>query len=322
MTLRFDLQRDGPLAFPVTPMLPDGSLDLPAFEEHLAWLLGFEPPALFVACGTGEFASLSSSEVGQLAKAAVDMAGTGVPVYVGAGQALGVANEFARVAEAAGAAGLLLFPPYQREAEPVGVAAYCRAVAQGTELPIVLYQRDGVTFEPETLNLLLDLPNVVGLKDGIGDVERIQRIVHAVGDRLSYFNGMPTAETYQPSYAAAGVPYYSSAVFNFVPEVSWAFWRALNRGDQPTVKAIIGGFFAPLAELRRKTKGYAISLVKAGVALRRGDVGPVRPPLVEVSAVHKQRLDELIAAGLELVASAALAVTTPAHTGDPLTPPR
>ncbi len=298
MSIGFALQRSGPLAFPITPMHPDGSLDLATFQSHLDWMLGYQPPALFVACGTGEFASLEPAEVGLLARTAVERAGTSVPIYVGAGQSLAVAKGFAHAAEAAGAAGLLLFPPYLRDAQAAGIMAYCRSVAQSTELPIVLYQRDGIAFEPEDLQTLLDLPNVVGLKDGLGDIERMIRIVHGVGDRLTYFNGMPTAETYQPSYAAAGVPYYSSAVFNFVPEVSWAFWRALERGDREGQDKLIRAFFAPLAELRRKAKGYAIALVKAGVALRRGDVGPVRPPVVEVRAAHRDRLAELIDVGL------------------------
>lgn len=299
----FNLDRDGPLAFPITPMHRDGSLDLAAFKQHLDWILEHEPPALFVACGTGEFASLTPSEVGELTAVAVSRAGSNVPVYVGAGQSLGVATEFAQAAESAGASGLLVFPPYQREAEPAGLVAYFEAIAQRTELPIILYQRDGVALDPESIAPLLALRNIAGLKDGLGDIERIQRIVRTVGDRLTYFNGMPTAETFQPSYAAAGVPFYSSAVFNFVPEISWAFWHASQRGDSAMVNSLLTRFFVPLAELRRRQKGYAVSLVKAGAALRRGGTVTVRAPLVGVGAEDSMRLVELIKVGLEVVSA-------------------
>lgn len=293
-------ERRGPLAFPITPMRPDLSLDRDGFESHVAWMVEQGAPALFVACGTGEFASLSAQEIGELANLAV-RASNGAPVFVGTGQSMPNAVASAQAAEEAGAAGLLLFPPYLREFETRGLVAYVRAIATATSLPVILYQRDGVAFEPEILEQLLDLPTVSGLKDGLGDVERMQRIVYRVGDRLTYFNGMPTAETYQPSYLAAGVPYYSSAVFNFVPEVSWAFWRALAHGDDATVRDLVNGFFVPLAELRRKVKGHAITLVKAGVKIRRGNVGPARPPLLEASGEHVSELGRLIDTALELV---------------------
>lgn len=306
--MTFTIPADGPLAFPITPLRTDLSIDLSRFEEHVAWMVGQGAPALFVACGTGEFASLTASEIGELASVAVG-ASDGAPVYVGAGQTLPTAVACARYAQDAGAAGLLLFPPYLREFDAAGLVGYVRAVAGSTALPIVLYQRDGIAFEPEVLGKLLDLPNIVGLKDGLGDVERMQRIVHSVGDRLAYFNGMPTAETYQPSYAAAGVPHYSSAVYNFVPEVSWAFWRAQHNGDGDQVAKLIQSFFVPLAELRRKVKGYAIALVKAGVTIRRGYSGTVRPPLVEATAELRRQLETLIVHALEIVEPGAMKAT-------------
>ncbi len=300
--MKLSFERDGPFAFPITPMTATLEVDLPEFERHLVWMMDHSAPALFVACGTGEFASLSAGEVGELARVAVDVSEGKAPVFVGAGQALPVAIENARAAERAGASGLLLFPPYLREFEAEGLIAYAEAVSRSTSLPVILYQRDGIAYEPAVLDRLVRLPNVLGLKDGLGDVERMQRTVAAFGERLTYFNGMPTAETFQPSYRAAGVPFYSSAVFNFVPEVSWAFWRALEAGDDVTVRRIIADFFVPLAELRRQAKGYAVALVKAGVWSRRSAGGPVRAPLVEVLPEHLSALERLIASGLKAAA--------------------
>ena len=296
-----DFLDHGPLAFPVTPFGADGTLDVSTFRAHLGWMLSYRPPALFVACGTGEFASLDADEVARLVEAAVAEAGDDIPVYAGVGHGLGVAKQFARVAEDAGASGLLVLPPYLVRGEQSGLLDYYRRLANETSLPMILYQRDTAVFEPETVAELASIPNVVGLKDGLGDIERVQSIVQSVGSGLTYFNGMPTAETFQPAYAALGVPHYSSAVFNFVPEVAWAFYRASREGDRQTADRLLDGFFLPFARLRNRVRGYAVALVKAGVSIRWGSVGAVRPPLVDVRDEHARILADLVARGCELV---------------------
>lgn len=284
----------GPLAFPVTPFTDELELDLPAFQEHIARLLDYEPPAFFVACGTGELASLDQEEVATLVTAALEVVGDKAPVIAGAGQGLKVAQGMIRAADKAGAAGFLVLPPYLVGGEQEGLHDFFVALARSTELPLILYQRDNVRLEPETVERLTEAPNIVGLKDGLGDVELMQRVITTLGSRLAYFNGMPTAETFQAAYAGLKVPHYSSAVFNFVPEVAWAFYRASNKGDGATVERLLRDFFVPLARLRRRVQGYAVSLVKAGVALRWGSVGPVRPPLIEARAEHVAELRSLI----------------------------
>lgn len=296
----FALKRLGPLAFPITPFHADGSLDLPAYRAHLAWMVSFEPPALFVACGTGEFAALDAGEVGRLVGATREVVGDNVPIYAGAGQALATAQRCAREAADAGATGILAFPPYLVEAEQAGLLAYYRAIAAATPLGVIVYGRRDAPLTLETVVALAEVDTVVGYKDGVGDIERIQAITRTLGDRMSYFNGMPTAETFQPSYAAAGVPHYSSAVFNFVPEVSWAFHGALERGDEDAVVRLLSEFFVPLATLRNRVRGYAIALMKTGAALRRGVNNTVRAPLVAVSETDRKELERLMERGLEL----------------------
>ncbi|MEX2534783.1 MAG: 5-dehydro-4-deoxyglucarate dehydratase [Trueperaceae bacterium] len=297
----FEIVRPGPLAFPVTPFHEDGSLDEEGFERHLSWMLEYDPPALFVACGTGEFASLDEAEVACLVRVTSRLVGATIPIFAGVGLGLPIACRIARAAQEAGAHGLLVLPPYLVTAEQDGLIDYYRQLAEATPLALILYQRDNAVFEPATVARLADLPTVVGFKDGLGDIERMQRIVSALGERLVYFNGMPTAETFQPAYSALGVHRYSSAVFNFVPEVAWAFHSALVKGDGGTVARLLSEFFVPLSNLRRQVKGYAVSLVKAGVAIRRGPVGPVRAPLVNVRSEHLKELEGIIDRGLAAV---------------------
>jgi 5-dehydro-4-deoxyglucarate dehydratase len=296
----FTLERPGPLAFPITPFDEGGGLDLPAYRAHLEWMMSHEPPALFVACGTGEFAALDPDEIGRLIAATREVVGSDLPVYAGAGQSLAIAQRCARAAADAGATGLLAFPPYLVDAEQSGLLAYYRAIAETTPLGVIVYGRREAPLTLDTVAALSQVNTVVGYKDGVGDIERIQSITRSLGDRLAYFNGMPTAETFQPSYAAAGVAHYSSAVFNFVPEVSWAFHRALEGGDEAAVARLLSEFFVPLAALRNRVRGYAIALVKTGASLRRGVRDDVRPPLIPVAPADRQVLERLIARGLEL----------------------
>lgn len=304
MNPTFSTKHAGPLAFPTTPFHADGSLDMDTFRAHIRWLIEFDPPALFVASGAGEFPSLDPDECGLLVAAAVEEAGSEVPVYAGAGQGIRVARRFARVAEEAGAHGLLVFPPYLLRAEQEGLVSYYRQIAEASSLPLVAYQRGHAVFDVDTVQRLAEIPNVVGLKDGLGEIERMQSFSTALGDRLTFFNGMPTAETHQPAYAAMGVSNYSSAVFNFVPEVSWAFYTAMSSGDVQSVDRWLRTFFFPLARLRNRVRGYAVALVKAGVAIRWGSVGSVRAPLVDVKDEHVRELRDIVEAGLAQVSGA------------------
>ncbi|GAA1019209.1 putative 5-dehydro-4-deoxyglucarate dehydratase [Acrocarpospora pleiomorpha] len=280
----------GVLFFPVTPFGPDGRLAGDVLAEHIAAGLRHGPGGVFVACGTGEFSALSEAEHARAVQIATATAAGRVPVVAGAGGPLGAALAQARAARDAGAGGLLLMPPYL--AKGPRYVEYVRAIA-AVGLPIIVYARDAVVLEPEDVAELAEIPGVVGLKDGIGDIDRIQRIVLAAKPGFTFFNGLPTAELTMPAYRAIGVTLYSSAVFAFAPEIALAF---LNGHDR-----LLTDFYAPLARLRSRVPGYAVSLVKAGVRLRGLDVGPVRPPLTDLSPDHLDELDGLIKTGLSLL---------------------
>jgi 5-dehydro-4-deoxyglucarate dehydratase len=122
-------------------------------------------------------------------------------------------------------------------------------------------------------------PNMVGLKDGVGNIAALNDTIKTVGDRLVYIGGVPTAEIFAEAYLSIGVNTYSSAAYNFMPEMAMSFYKALRAGDKATVTRIIQNFFIPFCRLRDTKKGYAVSLIKAGVALQGMPAGDVRPPL-------------------------------------------
>lgn len=291
----------GLLAFPVTPFTRDGELDLSRFREHLRYTIGAGPHGLFVCGGTGEFYSLGVDEYRTLVRAAVEEAGGELPVVAGVGYGTKLAMELARIAEDEGADGLLVMPPYLIKAEQEGLLRHYRAIAASTSLGLIPYQRDNAVYTPQTAIRLAEIPNVVGLKDGHGDVENLNRIGSAVGDKLLLMNGMPTAEISARAFAGARVHSYSSAVFNFVPEISWAFYEALMGGDGARHDELLRGFFEPFARLRDQRLGYNVSLIKTGVKLMGKTAGPVRPPLVDPTPDHETELQSIVDRGLSLV---------------------
>ncbi|MHA1564832.1 MAG: 5-dehydro-4-deoxyglucarate dehydratase [Alphaproteobacteria bacterium] len=285
----------GLLCFPVTHFHSDLSFNRGAYQAHMDWLLGHEPAALFAAGGTGEFFSLGLNEYCEVVEAAVEVAGGHTPVIAGCGYGTALAITFAKAAEQAGADGLLLLPPYLLRSEQEGLFRHFKAVCDAVSLGIIVYNRDNAILQPDTVRRLADsCPNLIGFKDGHGDIELLTRITHTLGDRLVYIGGMPTAEMFAAPYRAAGVSTYSSAVFNFMPERAKDFYAAVMNDDGDAVRDLIRSFFVPYLEIRNQCNGYAVSIVKAGLRVVGRDAGPVRPPITDLTPAAYDALAGII----------------------------
>ncbi|RWP17387.1 5-dehydro-4-deoxyglucarate dehydratase [Mesorhizobium sp.] len=284
----------GLLSFPVTHFNEDFSLNLESYRAHVEWLSGFGAAALFAAGGTGEFFSLSPEEVADVTRAAKDASGD-VPIIAGCGYGTALATEIARRAEAAGADGLLLLPHYLMEASQEGIYRHVKAVCQSTGLGVIIYNRANSVVNADTVARLADAcPNLIGFKDGTGKVDLVRHVTAKLGDRLCYIGGMPTHELFAEGFNGAGVTTYSSAVFNFVPELAQRFYRAMRTGDRAVMEEILHSFFFPFAALRDREQGYPVSIIKAGVELIGRTPGPLRPPLTDLKPQEKDVLRGLI----------------------------
>jgi len=285
----------GLLSFPVTNFSPDGALDTDGYRENIAWACSHGPAGLFAAGGTGEFFSLTPREVATVLAIAVAEVNGRLPLLAPCGYGTGMAMEFARNAEAVGADGLLILPPYLTECEREGIAAHVEAVCRATRLGVIFYSRANATIDDLTLERLCDrCPNLVGFKDGVGDIEMMTRIYARIGNRLTYLGGLPTAETFALPYLEMGVNTYSSAIYNFLPKFALDFFAAVRARDHATVYASLRDFVLPYIDIRNRKKGYAVSIVKAGMKLIGRDAGPVRPPLVDLSPDEMKELEVLI----------------------------
>jgi 5-dehydro-4-deoxyglucarate dehydratase len=287
---------EGLLSFPVTHFTDAHLFDEGPYREHLDWLLQHKPAGLFAAGGTGEFFSLTLQEFSSVVAAAVQQTNHRVPVVAGCGYGTAMAKQFAQAAEAAGADGLLLLPPYLLNAEPAGIAAHVEAVCASTNLGVIFYNRDNAILNEVTLERLCErCPNLVGFKDGYGDIELMTRIYARMGDRLTYIGGLPTAETFALPYLEMGVTTYSSAIFNFLPQFAQNFYAAVRRRDHDEVFKQLRDFVLPYINIRNRHKGYAVSIVKAGMRAIGRPAGPVRSPLTDLDPSEMEVLTKLIA---------------------------
>lgn len=284
----------GLLSFPVTHFDAEGRFAADSYRAHVDWLAGFPAPVLFAAGGTGEFFSLSPAEIPAIVAAAKDVAGD-TAIVSGCGYGTEMAVEIARSVERAGADGILLLPHYLIDAPQEGLYAHVKAVCRSVGFGVMVYNRDNAVLQPDTLARLCDdCPNLVGFKDGTGDIGLVRQVTAKMGDRLTYLGGMPTAELFAEAYLGAGFTTYSSAVFNFVPALAVEFYRALRAGERATCEHILNEFFYPFMAIRNRSKGYAVSAIKAGVRLQGFAAGAVRPPLTDLTDEETEMLAALI----------------------------
>jgi 5-dehydro-4-deoxyglucarate dehydratase len=286
----------GLLSFPITDFDSQGDFRPDTYAKRLEWLAPYGATALFAAGGTGEFFSLEAKEYTDIIRTAVDTCHGKVPILAGAGGPTRVAIQYAQEAERLGAKGILLLPHYLSEASQDGVAAHVELVCKSVNIGVVVYNRNVCRLQASHLEKLAEhCPNLIGYKDGLGDIELMVSIRRRLGERFSYLGGLPTAEVYAAAYKALGVPVYSSAVFNFIPKTAMDFYNAIARDDHETTGRLIDDFFLPYLEIRNRVAGYAVSIVKAGAKIVGHDGGPVRTPLTDLKPDECARLAALIA---------------------------
>ncbi|KAF1054777.1 MAG: putative 5-dehydro-4-deoxyglucarate dehydratase [Burkholderia gladioli] len=287
---------EGLLSFPVTDFDAQGNFRADTFIERLEWLAPYGASALFVAGGTGEFFSLTQADYSNVVRTATETCKGKVPILAGAGGPTRVAIEYAKEAQRLGANGILLMPHYLTEASQEGIALHAEEVCKAVpDIGVIIYNRANSKLNADMLERLADrCPNLIGFKDGVGEIEPMVTIRRRLGDLFAYLGGLPTAEVYAAAYKALGVPVYSSTVFNFIPKTAMDFYRAIAAEDHETVGKLIDDFFLPYLKIRNRRAGYAGSIVKAGATLVGHDAGPVRAPLTDLTEEEVAELDVLI----------------------------
>jgi 5-dehydro-4-deoxyglucarate dehydratase len=278
----------GVISFPVTPFKPDFSLDLDALRFNLRSLLQHPLCAIVPAAGTGELFSLTPAEHLAVLKATLEEVNGKVPVLAAAGFNHPLALELARQSAAAGANGILAFPPYYPNADPDGLFEYYQAIGRATPLGLIIYSRDWANFSPANVEKLTRIPNLIAWKDGQGDVRRYQMIMARVGDRLHWIGG--AGDDCVPGYYSIGVRAYTSSIANVAPKLSLRLHELASTGHSAELDTLMRELVVPMYALRARRKGYEVSVMKKMMDLIGLKGGVSRPPLVEVTAEEEREI--------------------------------
>jgi 5-dehydro-4-deoxyglucarate dehydratase len=295
----------GVFGFPVTPFKKDLTLDLDALSRNVDEMAGYPFCAMVAAGGTGELYSLSIDEIEVVIKTTVEAVNGRMPVVAGTGFNAPMGREIARRAENAGAACILVLPPYYSYAPADGLFQYYEAIGAATGLPLMVYSRDWAVFTPEMVGKLCDrVPTLAAWKDGQGDIRKYQRIMSVNGDRLAWLGGL--GDDLVSGYFGIGVQAYTSSISNIAPQLSLALAEAgLNR-DFPKLNELVARYVHPLYALRERARGYEVAVMKEAMEMIGLPAGPVRPPLMNCRPEDAADLKKLLAAYADWVPAGAL----------------
>ncbi len=280
----------------VTPFDVSGALDLETARSLAVRLVDEQGNDGLVINGTtGESPTTSDGEKADLVRAVVDAVGDRVQVLAGVGTFDTVHTiHLAEQAAKAGAHGVLVVTPYYSKPPQAGVLAHFRAVADATELPLMLYDIPGrsvVPITPDTMIALGAHPQIVAVKDAKGDFAASTRVMAETD--LAFYSG-DDANTL-PLLAIGGVGVVGTST-HFSGAATRAMIEAYERGDVAEA-ARLHRQLLPIYTGIFRTQGTI--LVKAGLALRGLHVGPVRLPLVDATEHEISHLRaDLAAAGL------------------------
>lgn len=177
----------------VTPMASDGSVDYSSLRQLVDWHVAQGTDGIVSVGTTGESATVDEEEHCELIRRTVEFADGRIPVMAGTGaNATSEAIRLTSCAKEAGADACLLVSPYYNKPTQEGLYRHHKAVAEAVDIPQVLYNvpgRTAVDMLPETVIRLAAVPNIVGVKEATGDLDRVQQIRAGTGSDFALFSG-------------------------------------------------------------------------------------------------------------------------------------
>jgi dihydrodipicolinate synthase/N-acetylneuraminate lyase len=232
-----------------TQFKPDFALDIDATQKVQDALIRDGVHGLIVIGTVGENNSLEPDEKQAVLAAAVEVAAGRVPVIAGVSELTTPrAMAFARAAEHIGVSGLMVLPAMVYVPSEAELLAHLRMVAASTALPIMLYNNPPayrVSISVEALAGLVEVANVVAVKESAPDPRRFTDLINAFGDRFALFAGLDDVALEGLLMGARG---WVSGLTNAFPQESLALWDAVKRGDLPRALQIYR-WFMPLLHL-------------------------------------------------------------------------
>jgi 4-hydroxy-tetrahydrodipicolinate synthase len=223
----------------VTPMREDGSIDFPALRKLIDFHIANGTSAIIAVGTTGESATVNVDEHCQIIKESLKHVGGRVPVIAGTGaNSTAEAIELTRYAHEARADACLLVTPYYNKPPQEGLYRHYKAIAEAVPIPQILYNVPGRTacdMLPETVIRLASIPNIVGIKEATGQIDRVKRITEACGDRMEVYSGDDGTALELMLAGGKGV---ISVTANVAPKQMSELCAAALAGDEATARAI------------------------------------------------------------------------------------
>lgn len=183
----------GSLVALVTPMFSDGTVDFNSLSQLIEWHIANQSDALVILGTTGESATVNFHERQDVLKRTIDQVGERVPVIAGTGSnSTDEAIYLTRNAMELGADACLVVTPYYNKPTQEGLYQHYRAIASAVPVPIILYNvpgRTGCDLLPETVCRLVDVSNIIGLKEATGKIERVQEILAGTQGKIDLYSG-------------------------------------------------------------------------------------------------------------------------------------
>ena len=265
----------------ITPFTEDGSaIDVDAWKRFLDWQLDVGVPGIIILGTTGEFLTVSDDERTQLVETAIKHIDGRMPVLVGAMNAhTPRAVRYSREAEALGADGLMVLPPYYYSPTEDEMFGYYRAICDAVSLPIMLYNNpvtSNVDMSAKFVASLTDaFENIRYIKEASLDVGRVYDVIQETGGTMNVFAGERIVESF-----LLGAVGHVNPFGNYIPRASSGIWQLLVDGrieDAKRVQRLIDRMEHVIAE-GHPTYGHQC-YSKALAAAAGYPVGDVRPPL-------------------------------------------
>ena len=303
------LRFSGVMPANLLPFTADLSIDEPAYRRHLRWLADTRGVTGIVANGhASEVSSLTGEERKRSLAIALDEIAGGCPVIAGVySDGTAEAVELARDARAAGAAGVLVFPPtlfmWGAQLKPDMVLRHFSEIAAHADLPIIVFEyppASGLGYAPETLARLCEIPQVAGVKDWSNEIvafERNLRAIRATGRPVAVLSAFTMSLMASFLLGADGA---ISGMGSVTADLQAELFAACQKGDLDGARAIndrldplVRVFYAPpFVDMHNRMK-------EALVALRRIPAAHVRPPLTPVPSDERDAIRRAVeAAGL------------------------
>jgi 4-hydroxy-tetrahydrodipicolinate synthase len=263
----------------VTPFKPNLEVDYDRAGELAELLVKTGSDSILVAGTTGESPTLSFEETLDLFRVVVGAVGSDAKVVAGTGgNSTASSIKLTRAAEEIGVHGIMLVVPYYNKPPQEGLISHFRAIAESTELPIIVYNipgRTGINMTPATIETLSQITNIVGIKEASGNLEQVTDIRQRTPSSFKIYSGDDSLTL--PIMAVGGegiISVASHVVGNEIKQMILAF----QDGNVAKAAELNCKLFPLFKALFVTTNPIP---VKMALRLTGFDVGGVRPPLVE-----------------------------------------